>query len=81
MHLYLWRHSKHFSSWSMLDEPHIHREHYLQADVTVLAASKEAALRLLDRSGNWNVEDLQRIEPEVIPLDEERIVISHVDGR
>ena len=81
MQLYIWRHSKHFSSWSMLDEPHICTDNYLQADVTVLAESREAALELLDQSGCWNVEDLRRIEPEVIPLDRERIVHSHVDGR
>ena len=79
MHLFIWRHSKRFSSWSMLDEPHIHKENYLQADVTVLAPSKTEALTLLARNGNWNVEELQRIEPEVIPLEESRIVISHVD--
>jgi hypothetical protein len=79
MHLFVWRHSKRFSSWSMLDEPHIHKENYLQADVTVLAPSKAEALILLARNGNWNVEELQRIEPEVIPLDAPRIVISHLD--
>jgi len=79
MHLFVWRHSKRFSSWSMLDEPHIHKENYLQADVTVLAASKAEALQLLARNGNWNIEDLQRIEPEVIPLDAGRIITSHVD--
>ena len=79
MHLFIWRHSKRFSSWSMLDEPHIHKENYLQADVTVLASSKAEALALLARNGHWNVEELQRIEPEVIPLDASRIVISHVD--
>lgn len=78
MHLFVWRHSKRFSSWSMLDEPHIHKEAYLQADVTVLAASKTEALRLLAQNGNWNIEELERIEPEVIPLDEARIVTSHV---
>lgn len=81
MHLFAWRHSKHFSSWSMLDEPHIHISNYLQADVVVLAPSKEEALALLARNGNWHVEELRRIEPEVIPLDEPRIVISHVDGQ
>jgi len=79
MHLFVWRHSKRFSSWSMLDEPHIHKENYLQADVTVLASSKAEALTLLARNGHWHVEELQRIEPEIIPLDEPRIVISHVD--
>lgn len=79
MQLFVWRHSKRFSSWSMLDEPNIHKENYLQADVTVLAPSKAEALALLAKNGNWQVEELQRIEPEVIPLNEPRIVISHVD--
>nr|WP_321465419.1 hypothetical protein [uncultured Desulfobulbus sp.] len=79
MQLFVWRHSKRFSSWSMLDEPHIHRDNYLQADVTVLARSKSEALELLGRNGAWNVEELERIEPEIILLDEPRVVISHVD--
>lgn len=79
MQIFVWRHSKRFSSWSMLDEPHIHQENYLQAEVVVLAASRTEALALLQRQGSWNVEDLQRIEPEVIPLDEARILASHLD--
>ena len=79
MQVFVWRHSKRFSSWSMLDEPHIHKENYLQAEVVVLAASRTEALALLQRQGSWNVEDLQRIEPEVIPLDEARILASHLD--
>ncbi len=79
MQLFVWRHSKHFSSWSMLDEPHIHRDNYLQADVTVLASSRDQALELLQRNGSWNIEELLRIEPAIIPLDEPRIVISHVE--
>ena len=78
MLLFVWRHSKRFSSWSMLDEPHIHKENYLQADVTVLAPSKAVALELLERNGNWNVEELQRIDPEIFSLDQPRIVTSHV---
>jgi hypothetical protein len=78
MFLFIWRHSKRFSSWSMMDEPHIHKENYLQADVTVLAPSKVEAQALLKRNGSWNVEELQRIEPEVLSLDQPRIVISHV---
>ena len=81
MQLFVWRHSKHFSSWSMLDEPHIHQDNYLQADVTVLAETMADALELLRRNGSWNVEELLRLNPEIITLDEPRIVISHVDGR
>lgn len=80
MQLFVWRHSKHFSSWSMLDEPHIHQDNYLQADVTVLAETMADALELLRRNGSWNVEELLRLNPEIIALDEPRIVISHVDG-
>jgi len=81
MHLFIWRHSKHFSSWSMLDEPHIHKENYLQADVVVLAPAQEEALALLAQNGNWRIDELRRLQPEVISLDVSRIVISHVDGR
>ena len=79
MQIFVWRHSKRFSSWSMLDEPHIHKENYLQAEVVVMAASRAEALALLERQGSWNIEDLQRLEPEVIPLDEARILASHLD--
>lgn len=78
MHLYIWRHSKKFSSWSMLDEPHIHQANYLVADVTVLAASKEQALDLLAKEGVWNREDLLRLEPEIIDLHTPRIITHHV---
>lgn len=78
MQLFIWRHSKRFSSWSMLDEPHIHKENYLEAQVTVLAGSKDEALQLLNHEGTWNIEELQRLEPEVIPLDASRIITSHL---
>ncbi len=78
MNIYLWRHSNLFSSWSMIDEVQIHKERYASAEVTVLAESKEEALQLLARNGKWDVEELQRIEPEVIGLDEARIITSHI---
>ncbi len=78
MDIYVWRHSKRFSSWSMLDEPHVHKENYIQAEVAVLASSQAEALALLERQGSWNAEELQRIAPEVIPLNEPRILTSHL---
>ncbi len=78
MYIYIWRHSKSFSSWSMLDEPHIYKEQYLQADVAVLAPSQTEALAILAQSETWSIEDLQRLEPEIIPVTEPRIIISHV---
>ena len=31
MKVFVWRHSKLFSSWSMFDEPHVYQDNYLQA--------------------------------------------------
>jgi hypothetical protein len=78
MRIFIWRHSKRFSSWSMLDEPHIHKENYLDADVSVLAASKEEALALLAQDNAWNIDELMCIEPEVVELDTPCIVQSHL---
>ncbi|MDD2390075.1 MAG: hypothetical protein PHP23_10135 [Desulfobacterales bacterium] len=74
MNIYIWRHSKQFSSWSMMDEPHICRDNYIRANVMVLAESKHQALELLGNDSYWNVDELQRIEPEVIRASEAAIV-------
>ncbi len=76
MHIYLWQHSTAFSSWSLLDEPQILHSSYTQAQVAVLAASKEEALQLLERDGQWSRAELERIEPQVLSLDKERILMS-----
>ena len=78
MQIYIWRHSKEFSSWSMLDEPHIHTGGYMEAEVVVVAASLEEAYHLLTQDGSWLVEELQRLQPQVVPLDSARILLSHV---
>ena len=79
MKIYIWRHSKKFSSWSMFDEPHIYRDNYMQAEVTVLAHSREQALELLEAENQWNLDDLRRIEPKVVPLDKPAVVNTLVD--
>lgn len=78
MQIYIWRHSKEFSSWSMLDEPHIHASGYLDAEVAVLAASLEEAYGLLALEDCWQVEELQRLQPQVVPLNRARILFSRV---
>lgn len=78
MEIYVWRHSKHFSSWSMLDEPHICKENYLQAEVVVLAESMAQALELLEKNDHWDIEELKRIDPEIIPLTKPVIINSHI---
>jgi hypothetical protein len=63
----------------MFDEPHIYRDNYMQAEVTVLAHSKEDALKLLEEEGMWNIEELRRIEPAVVTLDKPKIVNKLID--
>jgi hypothetical protein len=79
MNIYIWRHSKKFSSWSMFDDPHIYRDNYMQAEVTVVAHSKEEALELLRDEGMWNIEELKRIEPRVVSIDKPAVVNKVID--
>jgi hypothetical protein len=74
MKIFIWRHSKKFSSWSMFDEPHIYRDTYMQAEVVVLANSKEEALDLLSEDDKWDIEELKRIQPITVPLERPCVV-------
>ncbi len=74
MNIFIWRHSKKFSSWSMFNEPHIYRDNYMQAEVIVLASSRDEALDILKSDDKWDVEELKRIEPIIIPLDTPRVI-------
>ena len=75
MKIFIWRHSKKFSSWSMFNEPHIYKDNYMQAEVVVLASSREEALDLLRKNDDkWDVEELNRIEPIIIEPDRSCVV-------
>jgi hypothetical protein len=74
MNIFIWRHSKKFSSWSMFDEPHIYRDNYMQAEVIVLANSQEEALNLLRDDDKWDIDELKRIQPITVPLDRPSVV-------
>ena len=78
MRIFIWRHSKFLSSWSMFDEPHIYRDNYLQAEIAVLARSLEEALALIEKDGKWNIDELQRIEPKIVELDSPAIISKFV---
>ncbi len=78
MNVYIWRHSKAYSSWSMMDEPNIVQENYIQAAVVVLAESEAEALQLLREDGRWNVDDLASISPQVLPTDKPAVVDSFI---
>lgn len=78
MKIFIWRHSKFLSSWSMFDEPHVYRDNYLQAEIAVLAGSKEEALRMVEKEDRWDVSELQRIEPRILELDQPAVISRFV---
>ncbi len=79
MKIFIWRHSKFLSSWSMFDEPHVYRDNYLQAEIAVLAQSREEALAMIEKDGPWNVAELNRIEPRIIELDTPAVISRYVN--
>jgi hypothetical protein len=64
----------------MFDEPNICKHNYMQAEVVVLAGSREEAIEILKGDESWNIEELKRIEPRVIPLDRATVVSSMIIG-
>ena len=79
MKIFIWRHSKKFSSWSMFNEPHVCRDNYMQAEIVVAAGSREEALELISKDDKWNIEELKRIEPVVVALDSPGLVTSFIE--
>jgi hypothetical protein len=78
MKIFIWRHSKLFSSWSMFDEPHVFQDNYLQAEIIVLAHSESEALEMIKAEERWNVDELKRITPRILPLDAPAVVAKLV---
>ncbi len=74
MKIFIWRHSKLFSSWSMFDEPHVYQDNYLQAEIMVLANTEAEALSLIAGEEKWNVDELKRLQPRILPLQEAAII-------
>jgi hypothetical protein len=58
----------------MFDEPHIYEDNYMQAEVIVLANSRDEALDLLFKDDKWNIEELKRLQPITVPLDQPCVV-------
>ena len=89
MNLYIWRHNKTYHSHSMINEPCVVNEFYLDALAIVEAetlAIVEAetlddALKLLEeRKEGWRVEDLRELEPIVVPLTGAKVIYTHIRG-
>ena len=73
MKLYVWRHNKTYHSHSMIQEPCVNSEFYLDAIAIVAAESLDEALEFLAaQHKGWRTDDLRELEPQVYELDELR---------
>ncbi|WP_019880406.1 hypothetical protein [Succinispira mobilis] len=80
MQIYVWRHNKKFHSYSMIDEPSVNNNFYLDAIAIVLAESQEEALTLLQqKEQGWCIEDLRKISPQIYALDEATVLFTDLN--
>lgn len=80
MQVYVWRHNKKFHSYSMIDEPSVNNNFYLDAVAIVLAETISEALVLLQQQNQgWCIEDLEKIPHQVYELDEAKILFTDLN--
>lgn len=81
MNIYLWRHNRTYHSHSMIQEPCVNQEFYLDAVAIVAANDLEEALRKLEERGQgWRIEDLRKLEPKIFTLEEAEIIFTDIRG-
>lgn len=81
MNLYIWRHNKTYHSHSMINEPCVLNEFYLDALAIIAADSEEEALALLaERGEGWRIEDLRQLEAVTVPLDRAKVAYTYARG-
>lgn len=81
MKLYVWRHNKTYHSHSMIQEPCVNTEFYLDALAMVTANSLDEALELLAaQQKGWRTDDLRELEPKVYDLDKAQVIFTELRG-
>lgn len=81
MKVFVWRHNKTYHSHSMINEPCVQGEFYLDAIAIVAAETIEEALKKLEeRNEGWRIEDLRILEPSIYSLEEAVVIFSEVRG-
>lgn len=81
MNVYFWRHNRTYHSHSMIQEPCVQQEFYLDAVAVVMAENMEEALqKLAERNEGWRIEDLRGLEPKVYSMDEAKVIFTDVRG-
>ncbi len=81
MKLYVWRHNKTYHSHSMINEPCILNEFYLDAIAIVAANSLDEALKkLADQNKGWRIEDLRVLTPQIYSLEDAQVIFTEIRG-
>lgn len=81
MNIYVWRHNKTYHSHSMIYEPCVNSEFYLDAIAVVLAHDLEEALaKLAEENKGWRTEDLRQLQCSVYPADKAAVIFSELRG-
>ena len=81
MKIYFWRHNKTYHSHSMIDEPCLNNEFYLDALAIVVAHDLEEALaKLAEQNAGWCIDDLRALPCQVIPADKAGVIFTELRG-
>lgn len=81
MKIFVWRHNKTYHSHSMIDEPCLNSEFYLDALAIVAAPDLETALaQLAAENKGWRIEDLRALPCKEYALDEPAVIFSELRG-
>lgn len=81
MKVFVWRQNKTYHSHSMIQEPCLNNEFYLDIVAVVAADDLEEALAVLDRQQQgWRIEDLRLMEPQVFTLEEAKVIFTDIRG-
>lgn len=81
MNVYVWRHNKTYHSHSMIEEPCINNEFYLDAIAIVIAENLQQAVeKLAEQNKGWRADDLKALSCQVYPADKAAVVFTELRG-
>ena len=81
MNIYVWRHNKTYHSHSMIEEPCINSEFYLDAIAIVVASTMDEAVELLAaQNKGWRPDDLLALPCTVYPADRAGVIFTELRG-
>ena len=82
MKIYVWRHNKTYHSHSMIEEPCLNNEFYLDAVAIVVAPDLEGALeQLAQQKQGWRIDDLRELPCQVYEAEQAGVIFSELRGR